>query len=495
MFSLQKLRDLAKRLWQDEKQITQPLINGEVLVPSDKLVVEGEKEILSPSQLNELSLKPPGRHGQHIVFSDSESEITPRKRTRGQFSSTNQPGRRNSLTKQLGRQKMPAGKTSKTIAVSRQNEQSIDQEVEEITKAFGPTGAVLFKDGSNVQITGTMMPFAVGYWEKREKKQTKRRRGHDSDSDSDADDNIRRDCSFTAIRMMTHRGVTADHLNFEWGNEQGTVAVLTICWLTWLRQTMANMQFAKSDEDKKRKVDAGKILCPDLYTFDEDHPIFDVFDWFVNARCIKRADDPSKFDKPKRIEDKIYIRFDSPQKTEDKPFLNIILLEVTDEDLRKGETLPHGGKALFIKIIIKSKLHSPKVASKDYTFGTTNSKLGKQCSLQCIIPFFENSFPIVSRYVVHIFVSGTLDLCGIHLIEDLDAPTSPFLPRAPTNPPTSPSVVINNNKEDAMQLAILMSQATEAQTQAQAAVAAADTILILTQLLDVQEVNPVKEAN
>ena len=68
---------------------------------------------------------------------------------------------------------MPAGKTNKTIAVSCQNEQLIDQEMDEITKAFGPTGAVLFKDGSNVQITGTMMPFLVGYWEKREKKQTK----------------------------------------------------------------------------------------------------------------------------------------------------------------------------------------------------------------------------------------------------------------------------------------------------------------------------------
>ena len=163
---------------------------------------------------------------------------------------------------------MPAGKTSKTIAVSRQNEQSIDQEVEEITKAFGPTGAVSFKDGSNVQITGTMMPFAVGYWEKREKKQTKQRGGHDYDSDSDADDNIRRDRSFTAIRMMTHGGVTADHLNFEWDNEQGTIAVLTVCWPTWLRQTMANMQFAKSDQEKQRKIDAGKTPCPDLYTFD-----------------------------------------------------------------------------------------------------------------------------------------------------------------------------------------------------------------------------------
>ena len=156
---------------------------------------------------------------------------------------------------------------------------------------------------------------------------------------------------------------------------------------------MANMQFAESDEEKQRKIDEGETPRPDLYTFAEDHPIFDVFDRFVNARCIKRADDPSKFDKPKRIEDKIYIRFDSPQKTEDKPFLNIILLKVTDEDLGKGETLPHGGKAPFIEIITKSKLHSPKVASKDYAFGTTNSKLGKQCCLQCIIPFFENSFP------------------------------------------------------------------------------------------------------
>ena len=119
---------------------------------------------------------------------------------------------------------------------------------------------------------------------------------------------------------MTHRGVTADHLNFEWGNEQGTIAVLTVRWPTWLRRTMANMQFAESDEETQRKIDEGETPRPDLYTFAEDHPIFDVFDRFVNARCIKRADDPSKFDKPKQIEDKIYIKFDLPQKTEDKRF-------------------------------------------------------------------------------------------------------------------------------------------------------------------------------
>ena len=71
-------------------------------------------------------------------------------------------------------------------------------------------------------------------------------------------------------------------------------------------------------------------------------------------------------------------------------------------------------------------------------------------------------------------MSGTLDPSGIHLIEDSDAPTSLFLPRAPTNPPTGPSVVVDDNKEDAMQLALLMSQATEEEAAA-AAAAAADT--------------------
>ena len=128
---------------------------------------------------------------------------------------------------------------------------------------------------------------------------------------------------------------------------------------------------------------------PIEFTFTKGHQIFESFDRYVESNYVQKEHDPSQFNKPICIEDKVQIHFEKPQVTDDDPAFRLVYIQVKEKhlDKRRNKTPPLGNQIPIIEIITKQWLVKKDNVPKKFCASESKSTLGTYnfCSFLCFV--------------------------------------------------------------------------------------------------------------
>lgn len=110
---------------------------------------------------------------------------------------------------------------------------------------------------------------------------------------------------------------------------------------------------------------------------------------YVKSNYVWKEHDPSQFNKPICIEDKVQIHFNQPQVMDNNPAFQLVYVYLKENHLDKSgkESLPIGNQLPIIEIITEQRLVEKDSVSKKYHAYKSKSTLGMYnfCSFLCFV--------------------------------------------------------------------------------------------------------------